>query len=85
MLSKSKSRNALFISLVALGLIAVSTAAKSAFRPMPEVPENCGFNEEPVPSFSLPDVNANSSTYGTQVELTDILGQVLVIYWANAN
>jgi len=38
-----------------------------------------------VPDFTLNDVNTNSDTYGQEVGLSDVLGQVLVIYWANAN
>jgi len=71
------------ITVAGFGL--ASTNALSGFRPLPEVPSDCGFIDEVVPDFTLADMNPNSDGYGEALGLSDVLGQVLVIYWANAN
>ncbi len=46
--------------------------------------EGCGLTPEVVPDFSLEDVNPNSPTLGQTLTRDDLLGEVLVIYWASA-
>lgn len=45
---------------------------------------DCGLTPQTVEAFTLQDTNPNSSTYGQAVSLSDHLGEVLVIYWAQA-
>ena len=82
---RSKRPLSVFAGTALIGLGLASTAAYSEFRPTPKVPSECGFVDDMVPDFTLNDVNTNSDTYGQEVGLSDVLGQVLVIYWANAN
>ena len=72
-------------TLTVAGFGVASTDALSQFRPLPQVPSECGFVDDVVPDFTLTDVNPNSGGYGQELGLSDVLGQVLVIYWANAN
>ena len=45
---------------------------------------DCGLNDKVVPDFSLMDVNPTSATYGQSVTLADLMGEILVVYWAQA-
>ena len=47
-------------------------------------PEDCGLAETIIPDFTLTNLNTRSSTYGAEVSRDDLLGQVLLIYWAQA-
>ena len=64
---------ALLVSLTAL-----------AAPPAAVEPEDCQLNPAAIPSFTLTDDNPNSSTYGQEVSTDDLLGPVLVMYWAQA-
>jgi hypothetical protein len=45
---------------------------------------DCGLNDKVVPDFSLMNVNPTSNTYGQTVTLADLMGEILVVYWAQA-
>lgn len=61
---------------VFLGLLSMS--------PRPAQASDCGLSPEIVPDFSLVDANPNSPTQGQTYTRDALLGQVLVIYWAQA-
>ena len=46
--------------------------------------DDCGITEEVIPDFSLVDQNPNSPTFVQTWTRDALLGQVLVIYWAQA-
>ena len=52
---------------------------------MPGEPTGCGLTPTVVPDFELEDVNPNSPSYGASYNRDGQLGQVMVIYWANAS
>ena len=64
---------ALLVSLTAL-----------ATPPPAAAPEDCQLYPATIPAFTLTDDNPNSSTYGQEVSTDDLLGPVLVMYWAQA-
>ena len=47
-------------------------------------PEDCGLAETVIPDFTLIDLNSRSATYGRSISRDELLGQVLLIYWAQA-
>jgi hypothetical protein len=53
--------------------------------PLPSEPGECGLEPEQVPDFNLLDLNPNSATYNERVDRDDQLGQVMVIYFAQAS
>ena len=59
-----------------------SVAPPGAVAPPAE--EDCGLSTDLVPDFALVDQNPNSATYGQTWTRDGQLGQVLVIYWAQA-
>ncbi len=70
---------AAWIALFAL-LIAPVAGAPATGDPTAE----CGFEQGPVPDFTLDDVNTNSKTYGQERSRSDSLGRVLVVYFSTA-
>jgi hypothetical protein len=49
-----------------------------------EAPEDCGLAEAVIPDFALIDQNTRSESYGRTLSRDDLLGEVLLIYWAQA-
>ena len=49
-----------------------------------EGPEDCGIAEITLPDFALVDENTRSESAGRTVSRDDLLGEVLLIYWAQA-
>jgi hypothetical protein len=47
-------------------------------------PEDCGLAEAVIPDFELMDLNTRSDSYGRTVSRDEFLGEVLLIYWAQA-
>ena len=66
-----------FILTFILGLTAV---ASDPCTPA----QNCGIEETQIPDFNLVDVNPNSSTFGTQVSRSDMMGNLMIIYFSSA-
>lgn len=70
-------------------LLALCLPLVLGFRPLrgpttltaPPVAE-CGLNADLVPDFQLQDVNPNSPTYGATFRRDELIGKVLVIYFA---
>jgi len=69
------------ISLLLPLLIGLSTPAWAGDCASPE---DCGLAETLVPDFTLTDLNSRSATYGREISRDELLGQVLLIYWAQA-
>ena len=66
-------------------LLALLASVTALAAPPPAVePEDCQLNPAVIPAFTLVDDNPNSSTYGQEVSSDDLLGSVLVMYWAQA-
>jgi hypothetical protein len=65
-----------------LALLASLTAL--ATPPPAAEPEDCQLDPATIPAFTLIDENPNSSSYGQEVSTDDLLGPVLVMYWAQA-
>ena len=66
-------------------LLALLVSLTALAAPPPAVePEDCQLNPAAIPAFTLIDDNPNSSTYGQEVSRDDLLGSVLVMYWAQA-
>lgn len=49
-----------------------------------EGPDDCGLAETVIPDFALVDENTRSSTSGRTISRDELLGEVLLIYWAQA-
>ena len=49
-----------------------------------EGPEDCGLAETVIPDFALVDENTRSATSGRTISRDELLGEVLLIYWAQA-
>jgi len=49
-----------------------------------EGPSNCGLTETIIPDFTLSDLNTRSDSYSRTLSRDDFLGEVLLIYWAQA-
>ena len=49
-----------------------------------EGPEDCGIEEATIPDFALVDENTRSETSGRTISRDELLGEVLLIYWAQA-
>ncbi len=47
-------------------------------------PTDCGIASSAIPDFELLDVNPSSATFGQRLTKSDVLGQVLVIYFSSA-
>ena len=65
-------------------LLALITLTAISAPPPAVEPEDCQLNPAAIPAFTLVDENPNSATYSTEVSSTDFLGEVLVMYWAQA-
>ena len=65
-----------------LTLIALATAPTIAGEC--SAPNGCGVEAQVIPDFSLTDDNTASTTVGQTFTRDDFLGQVLVMYWAQA-
>ena len=65
--------------LLALGNGSCDRAPKAAIEP-----SDCGLVPEIIPDFSLVDNNQHSASYGAEVGRDELLGRVLIIYWAKA-
>ena len=66
-------------------LLALLVSLTALAAPPPAVePEDCQLNPAAIPAFTLIDDNPNSSTYGQEVSSDELLGSVLVMYWAQA-
>lgn len=61
----------------------LSLTALAAPPPAVE-PEDCQLDPAAIPAFTLVDENPNSSSYGQKISTDDLLGPVLVMYWAQA-
>lgn len=80
---------AAFMSFLRPALLALSLPLVLGFRPLrgpepltaPPVAE-CGLAGDIVPDFQLQDVNPNSPTYGQTFRRDELLGKVLVLYFA---
>ena len=48
-------------------------------------PTDCGETPAQIPAFALIDQNPSSPTFGETKTQDDLLGQVVVIYWAQAS
>ena len=57
---------------------AVSGARRSAGA------DDCGLADALIPDFSLQDLNFNSTTFQQVYTRDDLLGRVLVMYWAQS-
>ncbi len=60
---------------VALSLLLVGTTAHA---------DDCGLSHEVIPDFTLVDVNPTSPSYNQLVSRDQLLGDVIVMYWAHA-
>ena len=49
-----------------------------------EGPEDCALAESVIPDFELKDENTRSESYGRTISRDELLGEVLLIYWAQA-
>ena len=49
-----------------------------------EGPTDCGIEEAIIPDFALVDQNTRSATSGRTISRDELLGEVLLIYWAQA-
>ena len=69
-----------------------SSLLATGFRPLhppqsdhraAEVPaSDCGIDLDLIPDFALTDVNPASATYGETITRDSLLGEPLVMYWA---
>ena len=66
-------------------LLTLLTSLALAAPPPAAAPEDCQLSPASIPAFSLVDANPNSTSYGQTVSTSDLLGPVLVMYWAQAS
>lgn len=66
-------------------LLSLLVSLASAAPPPAAQPEDCQLNPAAIPAFTLIDENPNSSTSGQEVSSSELLGPVLVMYWAQAS
>lgn len=65
-----------FLLLMFIGFPAFAEPCESA--------DQCGLSPHVIPDFTLTDVNPNSVGFGTEVSRDDLLGEYLIIYFAQA-
>ncbi len=72
--------------LLALSLLPLAGLVCAAQSPpsTDSTATDCGLVPEVIPDFSLEDVNETSPTVGQTLSRDQLLGQVLVMYWAQA-
>lgn len=70
-------------SLIRLALVVL--VGFLCLSPGPVRASDCGLGDQVVPDFALVDANPNSPTQGQTYTRDALLGQVLVIYWAQAS
>ncbi len=66
-------------------LLTLLVSFASAAPPPATLPEDCQLNPAAIPAFTLVDENPNSATYSQDVSSSELLGPVLVMYWAQAS
>ncbi len=70
----------------AAGLLLAALLASTA-RADPDATNrpDCGKNDDPLPDFTLTDVNPTSASYGQEIALTDLQGQVVFIMFIHSS
>lgn len=77
----------IFVSLSALAKSAITLATVVVASMMMTSAANagdCGLATEVIPDFTLVDVNPTSTSYDQLVSRDQLLGDVIVMYWAHA-
>jgi hypothetical protein len=69
-----------------LPLLAVLSALPARATPPPPAAalEDCQLSPAAIPAFTLVDGNPGSATYGQSISTSELIGPVLVMYWAQA-
>jgi len=68
-------------ALVAALLLAMTAAADPDVTNRPD----CGFNDDPIPDFTLEDVNPTSPTHGQQITVSALQGKVVFLMFVRSS